>query len=91
MTITNQCPMARVSVQVPFIRVIHAPNSLLAGKIQGILPISPVGCSQIVQNVSTITLTYEKIFGALEPGDFGSHQGSNWEISHPKSGSWGLR
>jgi hypothetical protein len=50
-------------------------NHLLAGKIQGILPISPVGSSQRVQNIGRITVCYERIPGALEQGNFGSHQG----------------
>jgi len=47
-----------------------APNSLLAGKIQGILPISPVGRSRTVQNVSIITIIHEKIPGTFELGKF---------------------
>jgi hypothetical protein len=50
-------------------------KSLLAGKIQGILSISPVGSSQMAQNIVRITIPYEKIPGALEQGNFGSHQG----------------
>jgi hypothetical protein len=50
-------------------------KSLLAGKIQGILSISPVGSSQMAQNIVRITIPYEKISGALEQGNFGSHQG----------------
>jgi hypothetical protein len=53
----------------------HSQISLLAGKIQGILPISPVGSSQKVQNIGGITVRYERIPGALEQGNFGSHQG----------------
>jgi hypothetical protein len=49
--------------------------SLLAGKIQGILTISPVGSSQMVQNIGRITMPYNKIPGTLEQGNFGSHQG----------------
>jgi hypothetical protein len=49
--------------------------SLLAGKIQGILPILPLGRSQRVQNTETITISHERIPGALEQGNFGSHQG----------------
>jgi hypothetical protein len=49
--------------------------SLLAGKIQGILPISPVGSGQMVQNIDRITMDYEKIPCAREQGNFGSHQG----------------
>ena len=49
--------------------------SLLAGKIQGILPISPVGSSQMVQNIGRITMSYEKIPGDPEQEKFGSHQG----------------
>ena len=36
---------------------------------------SPVGSSQMVQNIGRITMSYEKILGALEQGNFGSHQG----------------
>jgi hypothetical protein len=49
--------------------------SLLARKIQGILPFSPVGSSQMVQNIGRITISYERIPRALEQGNFGSHQG----------------
>jgi hypothetical protein len=49
--------------------------SLLAGKMQGILPILPLGRSQRVQNTETITISHERIPGALEQGNFGSHQG----------------
>jgi len=41
----------------PF-RMSRRPRSSL---IQGILPISPVGSSQMVQNASTVTIIYEKI------------------------------
>ena len=47
----------------------------IGGKIQGILPISPVGSSQMVQNIGKITMSYEKIPDTLEQGNFGSHQG----------------
>jgi hypothetical protein len=36
----------------------------------------------MVQNVSTVTVSSEKFLGALEQGNFGAHQGLNWEISH---------
>jgi len=48
---------------------------VIAGKIQGILPISPIGSSQIVQNIAIATTAYEITIGALEQGNFGSYQG----------------
>jgi hypothetical protein len=52
----------------------HPIFSLLAGKIQGILPISPVGSGEMVENIVRIT-TYNKIPGTLEQGEiFGFHQ-----------------
>jgi hypothetical protein len=50
-------------------------SSLLAGKIQGNLPISPAESSQMVQNIERITIPYERTPGALEQGNLGSHQG----------------
>jgi hypothetical protein len=38
-----------------------------------------------VQNIGTITICYERIPGALEQGNFGSHQGSELE-NQPFSG-----
>ena len=56
--------------------LVSVPNSLLAGKIQGILPISRVGSSQRVQNIGSITMCCERIPGAVEQGNFRSHQGT---------------
>ena len=46
-----------------------------AGKLQGILPIFASWDQSKVQNSPKITMCYERIPGALEQGNFGSHQG----------------
>jgi hypothetical protein len=64
---------------------------LLAGKIQGILPISPVGSSQMAQNIVRITISHEKILGTLEQENLGLIRELNWEWQRAFVGvSWHL-